>query len=424
MTWPQNKPLERCIVPITMTKQENYAMKYSMSALIVSTLMMAGCGGSGGSTAQGDISGGEEQATGVFASNNITGPQTQALVLPEAGQATGSETAKLRVLLTDAPNPAIESAIVTIDEISVHAAGDAPFSIMSEPRTLDLLDYQNGLTTLMGELDLPAGKYTQLRLSVSEGAVVSEGIEYSLSVPSGSVKINRPFDVCAGGVVDLVFDFDALRSLYYNQGRNEFKLQPVIKIASVESVCPEEGTTGNVEDENNEYTGATGWLSFVLPPVEVAMFDSLTTQLDDVRVHDQGLGQVSVLSESYDIDLLQPERQLVNDLTGVVEQTVLLPAFEVPVGSLDQVRLLLQAIVATDAEGRSISFELPEEVELEEDGLKFFDEVNVCENTLTIVRWDYNFDSTEINFETSPEIITIHPVVQSVNVVEECVPFE
>ncbi len=85
----------------------------------------------------------------------------------------------------------------------------------------------------MGELDLPAGKYTPLRFSLTEGVVISEGVEYDVFIPSGSVKVNRPFDVCAGGVVDLIFDFDALESLRYNQGRNEFMLRPVVKIASV-----------------------------------------------------------------------------------------------------------------------------------------------------------------------------------------------
>ncbi|UTF59872.1 DUF4382 domain-containing protein [Gilvimarinus sp. DA14] len=402
-------------------------MNRSLFALIISSAaVLTACGGSSSgdsSATAGSVT--APQDSGVTATDGLDAPDTQAVLVPEAGESVSNDMTQLRIHLTDAPNPAIESAVVTIDSISVHTTGEAPFNVLSEPRTLDLLDYQNGLTTLMGELELPAGKYTQLRLSVSDGVVVSEDEEYDVFVPSGSVRVNRPFDLCAGGETDLVFDFDALKSLRYNKGKDEFMLRPVVKIDSVESDCPteivddQEGDSETVET----YSGPTGWLSFVVPAVETELFDSLVTTVDDIRVHDQGIGQVSVLAEAYDIDLLEAERQLEDGETGEVMQTMMIPPFEVPAGDLDQVRLMLQPIVATDAEGRSISFALPEAADLEEDGLKFFDQIEVCEDALTVVRWEYAFDASVIDFEVTDSEVKLHPVVQGVNLVEECVAY-
>ena len=402
-------------------------MNRSLFALLISSAtVLTACGGSGSSdtTAPAGSEGSPDESV-VTESAAVDAPDTQAVVVPEAGESISNDMTQLRIHLTDAPNPAIESAVVTIDNITVHTTGEAPFTVLNEPRTLDLLDYQNGLTTLMGELELPAGKYTQLRLSVSDGVVVSEGEEYDVFVPSGSVKVNRPFDLCAGGETDLVFDFDALKSLRYNKGKDEFMLRPVVKIDSVESDCPAEA--GDEQEGDSEavetYTGPTGWLAFVVPAVETELFDSLITTLDDIRVHDQGIGQVSVLAEAYDIDLLEEERQLEDEETGEVVQTMMLPPVRVPAGELDQVRLMLQPIVATDAEGRSISFELPESADLEEEGLKFFDQIEVCEDALTVVRWEYAFDATTIDFEVTDSEVKVHPVVQEVNLVEECVAY-
>lgn len=408
-------------------------MKTSIGILLTSSLVLAACGGSSSGGSNNDFAGGGDGAVvgaeqvHPIAESGVNNPSSQSVLVPEAGEALVSDTAQLRVHLTDAPNPAIDSAVVTIDSISVHATGEAPFTVLDTPRTLDLLDYQNGLTTLMGELELPAGKYTQLRLSVADGSVMSESTEYDVFVPSGSVKINRPFDVCAGGEVDLVFDFDALKSLKYNKGKDEFMLKPVVKIASVESQCPADNGNDATDDEDDGSdvpVGPTGWLAFELPPVELDLFTTLTTQLDDIRVHDQGLGQISVLAESYDIDLLEAERQLLDDETGEVNRTLFVPPVQVPVGTLDQVRLLLQPIVATNAVGQAVSFQLPEETDVDEEGLKFFDEINVCEGALTVVRWEYAFDSTQVDFTTGTSDVSIHPLVQSVMVTEECVAYE
>ncbi len=391
--------------------------KINTLTLAGAALLLAACGGGSSSNQpepdQPGLSGNTYAA--------VSGPRTHNQVLDGTTATGGSAT--LRVHLTDAPNRDIEVAEVTISSVSVHSPGGPPYTVLSEPRTLDLLEYQNGLTTLLGEIDLEAGKYTQLRLEVSEGRVVSEGEEFSVFVPSGTVRINRPFDVCADGEVDIVVDFDARESLRYNPGKNEFRMQPVVKIDRVDSQCPDQ-PNGNGEESDKEYDGPLGWLAIVLPPVELDLFDSLVTTVDDIRVHDQGIGQVSVFAESYAVDLLEDERQLVDEETGEVTQTLLIPAVEVPAGSLNQVRLLFQPIIATDTEGRTITIKMPAEEDSEADGLKFFDEVQVCEGALTVMQWDLDLSSASLDFEHGEPVIVLHPVVQQVETPVVCQAIE
>ncbi len=217
------------------------------------------------------------------------------------------------------------------------------------------------------------------------GSVRSGGETYNVIVPSDKIRLNRNIDVCSGGSIDIVLDFDAQQSLKYNKGQNAYRMNPVVKIASVTSTCP--AVTGG-DDADKTYTGPTGWLSVVLPALPVADIKySLKTTIDDIWVHDQGIGQVSIFAESYAVDLLEPSRQI-SDPTGSPLYTVLVPPVKVPVGVLDQVRLLFQPIVATDSEGRTVSIKLPPDQTAEASGLKFFGSIKVCENALTILQWD------------------------------------
>jgi hypothetical protein len=62
--------------------------------------------------------------------------------------------------------------------------------------------------------------------------VVEEGMTYPLEIPSGmqtGIKLNHPFSIPAGGVVELTLDFDADRSVILT-GAGNYQLQPVIRV--------------------------------------------------------------------------------------------------------------------------------------------------------------------------------------------------
>ena len=288
-------------------------------------LALASCGGGGGSSIGGSDPRGTPQTPGSLAA--VADPVTKIAYI-DGGNATSGKPATVRFLLTDAPNSQIDSAVITISDMTVHKTGGAFFSVLQGTRTLDLMDLQNGITSLLTEAALEPGKYTQVRFAVVSGSVRSGGETYNVIVPSDKIRLNRNIDVCSGGSIDIVLDFDAQQSLKYNKGQNAYRMNPVVKIASVTSTCPA-GTGG--DDADKTYTGPTGWLSVVLPALPVADIKySLKTTIDDIWVHDQGIGQVSIFAESYAVDLLEPSRQISDPVTGKPLYTVLVPPVKVP----------------------------------------------------------------------------------------------
>jgi hypothetical protein len=82
-------------------------------------------------------------------------------------------TGTLSLNLTDADNEDFKAVYVTINEIQVHSKeqpGNSEEGWLSlpdfeGPRTINLLDLQNGVVTGLGRIELETGEYTQLRAS-------------------------------------------------------------------------------------------------------------------------------------------------------------------------------------------------------------------------------------------------------------------
>jgi len=84
----------------------------------------------------------------------------------------------LAVQLTDAPGDIVE-AEVTIEEVTAVPAedtseeGDGGISVLTDSSfTVDLTSLQNGVTTLLGEVQLEPGTYSQIRLKTAREASV------------------------------------------------------------------------------------------------------------------------------------------------------------------------------------------------------------------------------------------------------------
>lgn len=164
---------------------------------------------------------------------------------------------------------------ITISKIEAHIAGEDE---EDEGEWIILRDWSNE-----NELDLPvfdlmklqdvsellvegtfdAGKYTQLRLFVSESTISveievaeeenDEGIDvvnevpfeiFNVEIPSAyqtGIKLIHPFEIIEGETTELTIDFDAEESII-KTGNGSYKLKPVIKIVTV--------STGEVEEED------------------------------------------------------------------------------------------------------------------------------------------------------------------------------
>ena len=140
----------------------------------------------------------------------------------------GPQMSHVFVRLTDAPAPELASAQVWISQVYlVGSDGTSRFTIPISPSTeYDLLDFQGGVTALLGDITIPAGDYAQLRMIVDSALVTLKSSLFSngtdtvtLKVPSGpqtgiKVEFGGPVHI-APGQTDLVVDFDVSRSFVF-----------------------------------------------------------------------------------------------------------------------------------------------------------------------------------------------------------------
>jgi hypothetical protein len=166
----------------------------------------------------------------------------------------------LSLHLTDAPPDTanMSTVIVTLSAAEAHFAGGHDgdhdgkakdddedggwIRVTGAPKPYDLLRLQNGLTELVGELALPPGKITQIRLFIDEtgtnAVTLKDGSVCPLDlsdVDKKGIKINHPFKALPikdGRVLEVVLDFD-LKESVDQVAPCVYRLKPVIKIKTV-----------------------------------------------------------------------------------------------------------------------------------------------------------------------------------------------
>jgi hypothetical protein len=183
---------------------------------------------------------------------------------------------QLRIRLTDAPFPfdLVESASVIIDSVTVHIAADeaerSGFVVLSRvQQTHDLLDLQNGVTAVLADSEVPAGKVNQIRLYVSSASLtLTDERTFDLTVPSGAesgIKIfpSPVIRVVGSLTTELLLDFDVSRSFHPTPNAptkasdiREFAFLPTLRVSNVSetgslsgTVRSDAGTALNPDDD-------------------------------------------------------------------------------------------------------------------------------------------------------------------------------
>ena len=148
-------------------------------------------------------------------------------------------TSRLTVYLTDAPADYDEVNIEVVG-IQVKASSDpgeggwTTMPMPVSPVIYNLLEFTNGMETLLSTFELPAGKVSQLRLILGDNnTIVVNGVTepLPLEVPSGSesgLKFNIHADLIGGVEYKLWIDFDVLHSIVDN-GAGSYILKPVLR---------------------------------------------------------------------------------------------------------------------------------------------------------------------------------------------------
>jgi len=219
----------------------------ALSLVALITLTLASCGGGGGSGSSGD--------------------------------------GTLKLYLTDNATQDYRAVYVTIDRVDVHRA-DGNWEVVANPQTTyNLLELVNGVTVVLGEDQLPAGDYTQMRLMIGNTPDDGENIagdthqhaNYLLSgdnldvepfkkIPSGQktgIKIVGGFTINTDKTTELLLDFDAMRSVVKlgksgnNNDKAEYLLKPTIKVLDRSTEATVNGTiTKTVDTEPEPLAGA------------------------------------------------------------------------------------------------------------------------------------------------------------------------
>ncbi len=137
--------------------------------------------------------------------------------------------------LTDDPAN-YEHVYLDIRQVVVTVSGSSAVTLAPvRPGIYDLLQFRNGLDTLLVRATLPAGKVEQIRLVLgSNNSVVVGGVEHELTTPSGQesgVKLNLGETFQPGGAYSVWLDFDAAKSIVAT-GSGKYILKPVIRAYS------------------------------------------------------------------------------------------------------------------------------------------------------------------------------------------------
>ncbi len=169
-----------------------------------------------------------------------------------AGCDKDTNTGTLKLSITDSPidSDGITGVFITVTEIQYHSNRGANdwqiFEDFEGPQTYNLLDLTRGESSLLGNLELEAGTYTQLRFILDApeygmGTPSNPGcyLEFEngntepLFVPSGSqsgFKGVGAFTVPLNGEVEVTADFDVRKSVVHAGNSGMYILKPTIRL--------------------------------------------------------------------------------------------------------------------------------------------------------------------------------------------------
>ena len=255
----------------------HYLRRAGQAGLFALATLLAACGG------------GTDPVSG---SGNSTG-----------GQSSSSSLGQLAISLTDSQGCDYKSVWVTVEQVRIHQSSTADDGgggwrdlNLSPARRVDLLALRNGVFVDLGTIEqLPAGKYTQVRLVLAENGNkapfanqldLADGTPVALKTPSAQqsgLKLKVDVNVEPGGIGKLVLDFDPCRSVVKAGNSGRYNLKPVIR-AYVNPTNDIEGYTvpGAIVSAQQggvslKSTTADTTGKFVLWPVDAGSYDVVVT---------------------------------------------------------------------------------------------------------------------------------------------------
>lgn len=155
--------------------------------------------------------------------------------------ASGSGTAS--VYVKDAPTDEFDEIHVVFERVEVHRSGNGTeneggWITIYENATgqdVDLLDASGDRAAFLGEADLDAGRYQQIRIHATEAYGIQNGSRVDFQLAPTPLKVVRSFEVEDGGETRIILDFDLDNSIV-QMGPNGYRMTPVIGQTTTEVV--------------------------------------------------------------------------------------------------------------------------------------------------------------------------------------------
>ncbi|MFD0963312.1 DUF4382 domain-containing protein [Pseudofulvibacter geojedonensis] len=165
---------------------------------------------------------------------------------------SSSETAEAKFYITDAPtdNSNVSAVVVTIADLRVNNVSVENFT----RTTIDLMQYQNGVKKLLGDLKLQTGTHSNIELVLdyqfdasgnAPGCYVelTNGAKDALNSTVSNISINDTFNVIPFANNNIILDFDIRKAIVSSGG--DFELVTTTELQNSVRVV-NEGLTGKV----------------------------------------------------------------------------------------------------------------------------------------------------------------------------------
>lgn len=170
-------------------------------------------------------------------------------LLSACGSGSGGSSSTMNLGIMDGPVESASAVVVSFTgvELQPSGGGQAVTINFSTPKTVDLLQEQNGNeAALLDGTSVPAGNYDWIRLMVNvaaDGTVANSyieinGAQYPLIIPSGAetgLKLVQGFTMTANQVANFTIDFMLRQSLtappgLTTGGTQDYVLRPALRL--------------------------------------------------------------------------------------------------------------------------------------------------------------------------------------------------
>ncbi|WP_017444821.1 DUF4382 domain-containing protein [Gayadomonas joobiniege] len=187
-----------------------------IGSVLSAGIILSGCGGSGGDDSS------SEQTSGRFS-----------------------------LAVSDAPVPQLSSVVICFNQIELNAKSgekqsfqlgadantipannlcrDENDNVIANTVGIDLMSYPGQASVaLLNQVEIPAGEYSQLRLTIAEGSyatIADSEQKVAVTVPSNQLKMDG-FVVGAGDTLAYTLEFDLKKSMTNPVGQDTYFLKP------------------------------------------------------------------------------------------------------------------------------------------------------------------------------------------------------